>query len=118
MRSVPTVFLLAISLVWQAFAVAQSALNFSGYAGIAHVVMHLENDPHHHDDDGVLQHDLSVESLAHVYSDIYANSADVVPTQLRLSFRVVPAAVPFTPLSLAYESVILEGPGRPPTSHA
>ena len=113
MRKASTVVLLVIAVLWQAFATAQGALAYAHGEGYAHVVMHLDNEPHHHHDDGSLHQDGSDESVKHVYADGCAGTTAVPAYALPL-VRGVRAEAQFSTPPSAHDSPILEGPRRPP----
>ena len=114
MRKAPAIFLLIISLVWHSFAAADLRSAYSHGEGAAHAVMHLENEPHHHHDDGTFHQDSTDESVLHVYADGCANAAGVLPT------HGAAAPVEFRPVVQSYSTAtahdppVLEGPRRPP----
>lgn len=114
MRKAPTVFLLVISLLWHTFAMARAELQYDDGDGVAHVVLHLEKEPHHHHDDGTFHQDDSDESVKHVYADGCANAAGIVPTHSPSVLQEGCASAHASPARAAHESPILEGPRRPP----
>ena len=114
MRKAPTVFVLILSLLWHTFAMAGAGLTVVHGDGIAHMVLHLDNEPHHHHDDGSFHQDNSGESVKHVYADSCGNTAAFVPAYpaaLPSDFRAV---VQFTRANSAHAPPFLEGPRRPP----
>jgi hypothetical protein len=76
--------------------------------------MHLENEPHHHHDDGTLHQDGSDESVQHVYADSYANGAGVMPAHSASLFDDLCAVAQFSNSATAHAPPVLEGPRRPP----
>jgi hypothetical protein len=113
-RKTPAIFLLVISLLWQAFAMASVGFAQDHGDSIEHVVLHLDKEPHHHHDDGTFHEDGTDESVKHVYADSCANTAGVVPThaaaaRVEIIRRAQPSFSAADP-----DSAILEGPRRPP----
>lgn len=118
MRKAPTIVLLIVSLLWNTFAMAQPALVAEHGDEVAHVLAHLENEPHHHHGDGDFHQDSSGESVQHVYADGCANVPGFIPVQAYPSFSHAGSAVRQARAFLAHDSPILEGPKRPPRSAA
>ena len=114
MRKAPTVLLLMISLLWHTFAMAQAGLQYGHGDGAAHVVLHLEKEPHHHHDDGTFHQDDTDESVKHVYADSCANTAAFVPTHAPSVAREGCALTQSSSVPIRHDSPILEGPRRPP----
>lgn len=114
MRKAPIIFLLVISLVWHSFATANVSAAYEHGEGAAHAAMHLENEPHHHHDDGTLQQDGSDESVKHVYADGCANSAGVMPAHFAALFDDLRAGAQFSNSATAHPPPVLEGLRRPP----
>ena len=114
MRKRPAIFLLLVSLLWQSFAIAQTAIGPAHSGDIAHFVMHLENDPHHHHDDGSFHHDDSDESMKHVYGDGSTSTAGVVPTYSASGAVSPGTAEQFSRPPDGHASPVLEGRRRPP----
>ena len=114
MRKAPTIFVLITALLWQTFAMAQAGFAQDHADGIAHVLLHLENDPHHHHDDGTFHQDDSDESVKHVYADGSTNTAGVVPAHITSAQPDVGARVDFSLPAPRHDSPVLEAPRRPP----
>jgi hypothetical protein len=114
MRKAPIIFLLVISFMWHTFAVAGVGLVHDHGDGLAHVVLHLEKEPHHHHDDGTFHADGTDESLQHVYADGCANTTGVVPANIESVRADVCTRLHLSLVAAGHDSPILEGPRRPP----
>ena len=114
MRKAPAILLIIVSLLWHTFAMAHAMLASGHAEGVAHVALHLENEPHHHHDDGSFHQDRSDESVQHVHADGCANTAGVVPTHLPSGTTELRSALQPSTGRTAHDSPILEGPRRPP----
>jgi hypothetical protein len=118
MRTAPTISVLILSLLWHTFAMAGAGLTVAHGDGIAHMVLHLDNKPHHHHDDGSFHQDDSDESVKHVSADSCANTAGFVPASpapMPTDFRAVEQ---LTRPDSVHASPVLEGPRRPPRLQA
>ncbi|MBY4948124.1 hypothetical protein K6V92_16020 [Cupriavidus respiraculi] len=85
--------LLMLILPLQAFAAADRQLAHSAGAMLEHLMAHAEHVPHHHDDNGDIEHDDSQSSLSHLLEfDSSANFQGVVATPFLVP--VLPHAQP------------------------
>lgn len=114
MRKAPTIFLLVLSLLWHGFALAGGGAVHAGGKSFAHSVMHLENTPHHHHDDGTVHHDGSDESLQHVHADGCANATGLLPGCAALPAHAALVRDLFVSAPRAHDAPFLEGLRRPP----
>lgn len=114
MRKLLLTAILLISVLHQSvFAMSSQAL--SGHVGtdLAHAVLHGNDEPHHHHDDGTPHQDSSDESFEHLQAEAASNLPGLASA---LSFVAPPvspaAAVAFLPASPP--APILESLRRPP----
>lgn len=110
MRKAPTVFVIILPLLWHTFAMAGAGLTVEHGEGIAHAVLHLENEPHHHHAIGSLHQDNSDESVRHVYAESGANTALFVPAHPTAILSELCAVEQFTHANFAHAPPYLEGP--------
>ncbi|MGR4867932.1 hypothetical protein ACIPRI_03565 [Variovorax sp. LARHSF232] len=112
LRRLP-VLLLLISAFWQALAVGGHAQALGDLEEAAHAVIHWQEQPHHHHDDGSVSHDVSEESVQHIVADGCLGGAAVLPATISL---FIPAAIerPFLGSEPAPPWPYLDGLRRPP----
>jgi hypothetical protein len=111
------VFVLAVSICFQGFALAGPVAARDLGGDSAHAVLHAEGVPHHHQHDGSIHKDQSKKSKQHVQDDHCAAVA-FIPS----SAPITPEAQPARDISHAqphgHDSAFLEGLKRPPRTTA
>src|SRR5687768_12722908 len=93
-----TVFLvMLIAMLWQSVASAQAGLNAHSLSDRAHAVLHMQEQGHHHHDDGSYHLDESTESSQHLLADQVGASV-ALPVEVTHDFspRVSTAPVGLT----------------------
>ncbi len=113
MRRRIAIFLVLLSVFWQAFAIAGQATAFAEPEEIAHAALHWQSEGHHHDENGSVTQDDSDESLQHVAFDGCLSTSMVWQTA---SFSFAPniSAPPRIADEAAIPSPHLAGLRRPP----
>jgi hypothetical protein len=106
-------FFVMLSVFWQALAVAGQMPVFASHEALEHAAMHLQEEGHHHNDDGAVELDESSDSKLHMM-------ANGMPSAAVEAFTLSVPAPDWgsSPPSAALDSIlphpILEGLRRPP----
>jgi hypothetical protein len=79
-----------------------------------HALAHYAEQGHHHDDDGAMHSDGSVESALHLHGDDWVTTPVLVVQGLTLQFPTPTEAAPPQVGSQASPPPFIEGPIRPP----
>lgn len=107
-----TVIFLIVSLLGQGALAGDVSWTLETPDDVSHAMMHLENEGHHHHDDGSYKADDSAESSLHVMSD-HGGCCVLMSDGLWLSPVYVTDNLPVFSVSL-HQSPSLDGPLRPP----
>lgn len=106
-------FFVMLSVFWQALAVAGQMPVFASHEALEHAAMHLQEEGHHHNDDGAVELDESSDSKLHMMANGMPSAA--------LEAFTLSVPVPdwgSSPLCPVVDSMlphpILEGLRRPP----
>ena len=113
MRRRLALLLLLISAFAQTLAIGGHAQALGDIEQAAHAVLHWQEQPHHHHDDGSISHDDSDESVQHLVADGCLGGAAVMPASMPL---FIPSAMerPFAGNEPAPPWPYLDGLRRPP----
>lgn len=113
MRKFFLVAFLLLSLLHQSFAAAGQGLMVHAVDGLAHAVLHWNDEGHHHHDDGSYHQESSDESVTHLQGD-NALSVTALPLSTDLRLPCMSAATALADDSSPPASPVLDGPRRPP----
>jgi hypothetical protein len=100
-------------LVWQALASPAHAHVFEMAHDLDHALLHLTSEPHHHDDQGDIRIDGSIDSQRHIVADACHSSPFLAPT----GWTCFPNALPPSPAltdDILGPDPYLQGIKRPP----
>lgn len=113
MRRTAILLLLVISMPFQSVAWAGQGLIGHLADGLAHAVLHLDREAHHHHEDGSVHEEQSEQSQRHLQADVALGAVALVAGELRLAFgaahdSALPHTLPEAP------PPVLDRPTRPP----
>jgi len=101
-------------MLWQALAMAPAAAAWlDDAADIGHVALHVQEEGHHHHDDGSFAVDQSSDSVLHLVADHVAQSP-IRPTLLPMAALPAQSPAPDGQRARVTPAPFLEGPLRPP----
>jgi len=115
-RSAVLLFML-FAMLWQSVALARIGSTVNPLLDAEHASLHLQEEGHHHHGDGSYHLDDSNESVQHVVMDHTSSP----PALMGVSSQHFPPrglSVPKEMPSASVPDPVLDGPLRPPRSHA
>lgn len=107
------ILLLLASALFQSMASAGQGFVVQAMDGVAHVHLHAQDAPHHHDDDGALHEDDSDQSVRHLQADNALNLVALPSLAVPMAREAAPQPVLFNSF-LEVPPPVLAGPTRPP----
>jgi hypothetical protein len=110
-------FMAMVALLWQSVAMAPAGFLPGILADVQHVVLHWQDEGHHHHADGSWHVDESTESVQHAAAD-HVGSAPALHSTVTLHWAHMASQSPPAAGSSAISAPFLESPLRPPRSTA
>ncbi len=117
MRRSLTLLLLLISLFWQSLTLAGQATAFDKAEDLGHALLHWQESAHHHHDDGTFHEEDSADGTQHVVADGALQTTGMVGG-IRVELLNARPPMPAVVDERAAAPPLIEGPRRPPRSHA
>jgi len=117
MRRSAVLLAMLFAMLWQSVALARPGSTVNVLADLEHAALHLQEEGHHHHDDGTFHLDDSQDSTLHVLSDHLTATTALLPT-VSHQFPSSDSAPPGGLHDARVPDPFLDGLLRPPRLHA
>ena len=117
MRRPVVLLVMLFAMLWQSVALARIGSSVNALADLEHTALHLQQEAHHHHEDGSYHLDESYESTQHLLTDHLSMTVELLISSCRL-FLPLGSTPPGVLHHTTVASPVLDGLLRPPRARS